>query len=100
MGRLRIDLREGFDNDDVEIDVDGQRVYARAGVRTDYSVGLADSVEVDVTGVVVRVHVRLRGRGLSAEKSVPLEASTQYLAVTASPNAIALTSLAEAPRYF
>lgn len=100
MTRLHIDLREGFDGDDVEIDVDGRRVYARSGVRTDYSVGLADSVEVEVGGAAARVHVWLRGRGLAAEKSVPLQAPVQYLAVTAAPTAIGLAALEEAPRYF
>jgi len=100
MRRLHIDLREGFDGDEVEIDVDGRRVYARSGVRTDYSIGLADSVEVEVGGATAQVRVMLRGRGLSAEKSVLIASPTQYLAVTASSDAVGLTSLDEAPRYF
>jgi hypothetical protein len=63
---LQVDLREGFDGDLVVVRVDGREAYRQDGVRTNYSVGLADRVGIEVPRGTVRVELVLPERGLSA----------------------------------
>ena len=49
MAQLRIDLQEGFIDDTVEILLNGRQVFHRAGVNTRLQIGLADSVELEIS---------------------------------------------------
>ena len=43
---LRVRLGEGFQNNTVSVRVDGDQVFHKAGVSTDWTISRADSVEV------------------------------------------------------
>lgn len=73
MANLRIDLTAGFDGERVRVRVNGREVYAREGVRTDYSVGLADSFEVERDGDVAQVTLELPDRGAADTADVPAD---------------------------
>jgi hypothetical protein len=58
---LILELGEGFSDDDVVVLLDGQEVWHRKGVTTNYSVGLADVVRLpwrpsQATTLEVRAH--------------------------------------------
>jgi hypothetical protein len=48
MSRLRIDLQEGFADDEVEIRINGREALHKQGVTTKRMLGLATSVEIEV----------------------------------------------------
>jgi hypothetical protein len=62
---LRIDFQEVFKDDAVHAYVNGEEVFGKTGVTTNWSVGLADSVEVMVPRDQVEVRVDLPTRNLS-----------------------------------
>lgn len=64
MPTLHVDLREGFNRDTVVIRVNGREIFHSAGVATNYSVGLADRIPVEVEEGVARVEVLLPDRGV------------------------------------
>lgn len=65
MALLVIDLQDGFSNDTVVVQVDGQEIFHKEGVNTDYSIGRADSVEIQVPEDFVRVEITVPSRRLS-----------------------------------
>lgn len=66
MPTLQVDLREGFNDDSVVMRVDGREVYRRSGVRTNYSVGIADRIEIEVPAGKAQVELALPLRGISS----------------------------------
>jgi hypothetical protein len=64
MPTLHVDLREGFDGDTVVVEAAGRELYRKSGVKTNYSIGLADRVTAEVPAGDVRVEVTLPERGL------------------------------------
>ena len=81
MVTLAIDLQDGFSDDTVVIRVDGQEIFHKEGVNTDYSLGRADSVEIQVPEGSVNVEVTVPSRHLS--DTIVLEVSTTvYLGVS------------------
>ena len=81
MASLVIDLQDGFSDDTVVIRVDGQEIFHKEGVNTDYSLGRADSVEIQVPEGSVNVEVTVPSRHLS--DTIVLEVSTTvYLGVS------------------
>ena len=99
MTKLRIDLREGFSGDAVEISVDGRAAYSKANVRTDYSVGVADFVELDAAGTTAQVEVRVPARGLVERATISLRAPMQHVAVVLGDR-IEIKALEAPPEYF
>ena len=67
MGRvtLTIDLEAGFNEDTVNIYVNRERVAYSEGVTTDYSVGLAGSVLVDVPPGLITLELSVPKRQIS-----------------------------------
>lgn len=61
MPLLHIALQEGFTNDSVSINIDGQEVYKKDAVRTRTQIGLADSVEVTRPAGDATIEIRARG---------------------------------------
>jgi hypothetical protein len=97
---LRIDLREGFAGDAVEIAVDGRVVYSRRDVQTDYSVGLADFIELERAGDAASIEVRVPARGLAERMAIPLaQAPVQYVTVRLGER-IEIKWLESPPEYF
>lgn len=99
MTKLRIDLREGFSGDAVEIAIDGRVVYSRQDVRTDYSVGLADFLELELAGDAARIEVRVPARGLVGRSTIPLQTPNQHVSVTLGDR-IEIRPLDAPPEYF
>ncbi len=65
MANLTLHLAEGFDNDTVEIRVNGETVFNKKNVNTSDLVGLADSVSAEVDTVAADIDVFLPTHGLS-----------------------------------
>ncbi|MHC4617840.1 MAG: hypothetical protein ACYTEQ_08815 [Planctomycetota bacterium] len=81
MASLAIDLQDGFSDDTVVIRVDGQEIFHKQGVNTDYALGRADSVEIQIPEGSVNVEVTVPSRRLS--DTIVLEVSaTVYLGVS------------------
>ena len=81
MASLVMDLQDGFSDDTVMIRVAGQEIFHKEGVNTDYSLGRADSVEVQVPEGSVDVEVTVPSRDLL--ESIVLEVSTTvYLGIS------------------
>jgi hypothetical protein len=56
---LAVELGTGFSDDEVTVLVDGQQVWRRAGVTTNYSVGIADIARIRApAGSTVEARVR------------------------------------------
>jgi hypothetical protein len=95
--RLRIDFREGFAGDTVEIALDGRVVCARAGVRADG--GRAEVVEIEIAAGTATIDVRLTERRLEGRLRTRLAAGTNQLAVAVAGDRIAIQRLDEPPPY-
>lgn len=67
--KLHVKLRDGFNDDNVSIRVNGREVYHKSGVSTDLSVSFADSVEIPVETAVVTLKVAVEG-GETEEKEI------------------------------
>jgi hypothetical protein len=81
MGTLRIDLQDGFDNDDVRIKVNGKEVYHRGDVTTKLLLGLADTTQTKVDDGAAEVEVAVPSRGLSQTERVEARGNV-YLGVS------------------
>jgi hypothetical protein len=78
----RIDLREGFEDDDVIVRIDGEEVYRSSGVTTLPQIGRADGIDVPVGDGPVTVEVDLPRRGISGSFSV--EAAGMHIGISVS----------------
>lgn len=65
MALVVIDLQEGFSDDTVVIQVNGREAFHKLNVETDYAIGRADSVAIQVPEGPVRIEVRVPSKGLS-----------------------------------
>src|SRR5258706_8256545 len=64
MAQLRIDLQDGFQDDDVVVKVDGEERLRQAGVTTKKVLGLAGSVTVDVPEGQRSIELSVPSRGV------------------------------------
>ena len=78
---LAIHLGEGFGGDTVQVWVAGRTVLDKEGVSTNYSVGLADLVKVDVAEGPVAVEIAVPTQELSGRKELEEVAGTFNLMV-------------------
>ena len=60
-----IDLQDGFAYDEVLILSDGQEIFNKKDVNTDYSIGLAASVKFEVSEKYAMIEVTIPSRRLS-----------------------------------
>jgi len=58
---LRVRLGEGFQNNTVSVRINGDQVFHKAGVSTDWTISRADSVEVDTAEASVQLEVTVEG---------------------------------------
>lgn len=58
---VSIRLGEGFQNDTVTVRVNGEQVYHRAGVSTDWTISRADSVDMQTDAESVALEVSVQG---------------------------------------
>lgn len=93
---MRIDLQEGFNNDLVEICVDGEKVLEWEGVTTKPVLGFALSREIDVPERVVDIEINVPFQNLS--KVFSIDASeTPHLGISIQNGE--LTSIASRKRF-
>ncbi len=67
MSKVGVDFQEGFSDDEVVVTVDGVEVYRQENLQTDYSIGLADSVKIDVASLPCELKIVLPQKGLSTK---------------------------------
>lgn len=91
--RLHIALQDGFDDDGVDVFVDGKRIIHEERVRSDPRIGLAYALDVTVHAATVLVGVRLPRRNVAGSISVDT-ARTAYLAVSVRDGALLFTASA------
>jgi hypothetical protein len=77
---IRVDLREGFEDDEVVIHVGEREVYRKDGVTTLTQIGRADAIDAPVVEGPLTVRVELPKRGLT--KSFSLPASGLHLGIS------------------
>jgi hypothetical protein len=82
-----IDLQDGFADDEVLILADGQEIFNKKGVDTDYSIGLAASVKFEVSEKQVTVEIIIPSRRLSDNIKID-GSSAPYLGVSILDNKI------------
>jgi hypothetical protein len=95
---LRIELQDGFEDDEVVCTVGGRDVARRAAVRTDLRISRADAIALEVPDALLTVGVRVPTRDLAAEASFdPREEA--YLLVRIVAGRLELRPSAEVPLY-
>ena len=99
MASLTIDFQDGFAGDPVVARVDGREVYRARDVTTDYAIGRADSVTVEVDEGAVDIEVELPAKGLSKVLTLEMPA-TVYVGVSTLDDEIAYRLSEEAFLYF
>jgi hypothetical protein len=70
MPKMRLDLQEGFANDNVEVAVNGKTVLRGGGITSRRMVGLALSAEVDDPDGALEISVQVPTKNLSQTFSV------------------------------
>lgn len=84
---LRIDLQDGFEGDNVIVKINSNEVYRKEGVKTELTLGYADSLEVEVAEGLCRVEVALPEKGIA--ESISLNVFTPvYLGLSVSDGKI------------
>src|ERR1700741_1256376 len=80
MPLLRLDLQEGWEDDEVAVAVDGREAF-RGRVRTQLQIGLAQLVELNVENGVRLITIGVPGRGVRQELGASVAGPT-YLALS------------------
>ena len=80
MPLLRLDLQEGWEDDEVAVAVDGREAF-RGRVRTQLQIGLAKLVELNVENGVRLIPIEVPGRGVRQELRAAVAGPT-YLALS------------------
>ena len=81
MSTLRVDLQEGFNDDAVDLRVNGQDGFQKEGVTTKLLLGLASSAEIEVPNGTVTIEIKIPTKNLA--KTISLETpSSKYLGVS------------------
>jgi hypothetical protein len=87
MVTLKIDLQDGFMNDEVNIRINGAEVFHKKDVRTRFQIGYAESFEVTAEQGSIKFEVILPSKSLS--ESVVFEISNDmYIGVSVIKNTI------------
>ncbi len=81
MPMLTIDLQDGFASDEVVIQVNGQEIYRRNQVSTNYAISRAASVQQEVPAGRAVVKITLPLKGLAQEIPLAISGPT-YLALS------------------
>ncbi|MEJ2484721.1 MAG: hypothetical protein P8Y68_03200 [Anaerolineales bacterium] len=79
--RLDIDLQSGFLADTVQIEVNGELVWEEKEVTTEMLIGLADSIETEVSEGTVTLTVRIPTQDLSSEIDLDVDGD-KYIGVS------------------
>lgn len=99
MAQLTVDLQDGFSGDAIKIKVDGQEIYNKQDVNTDYAIGRADSVETQCSEGRVTVAVQIDTKRLSETIALDIQ-TTLFLGVSIIDDRIAFRTSDEIFPYF
>ena len=94
MSTLKIGLREGFENDEVVVRVNGREVFRRTGVTSNLASSYAATASADILGPSAEVEVEVPQRGMHGSTTVQIPASA-YVYVTATGGQLRLRALSE-----
>ena len=78
---MKIDLQDGFDNDEVVVKLDGREVFHKSGVSTDIRISRADGFETSATKPQVKVELELPKKGKHASQTVK-PAETPHIGIS------------------
>jgi hypothetical protein len=78
---LHIALQEGFFEDQVVVRINGDEVYRKNGVKTDFRIGLADSFDLPMREGPVEIEVELPAKTIAGSTTVQF-GGTAYVAVS------------------
>jgi len=81
VANLHVALQDGFDDDTVEVRIDGRTIYRRDGVTTLTQISRADALDVEVDGQV-NVEISLPRRNVSSIVTVPERPGGVYLGIS------------------
>ena len=97
---LHIALHDGFERDTVVITVNGEEVYSEDNLSTDYRVGVAGAVDVDVGDRTypIDVVVLVRTKGMSGRLTI-FDPKEVWISVKGLEDRIEMSSQSEAFRY-
>jgi hypothetical protein len=95
---LRIDLQDGFEDDEVVCTVDGREVLRRSAVRTDLRINRADSLEVALPDAPATVGIAVPTRDLATELTIDAR-EHPYLGVRIVEGRLEATPMTERPFY-
>lgn len=65
MGKLTIDFQSGFLEDSIIVRVNDKVVFEQENFSTDYSIGLADTLEIFVEEEEAQITVEVESKGIS-----------------------------------
>jgi len=98
VGTLRVDLQGGFDRDTVEVWVDEERRWRRAGVTTKFTLDLAESVPLEVPDGAADVRLVLPEKAIEQAMEALIAGDT-YVVVRLEDDRLVVEQLAQAPYY-
>ena len=98
MPKLEIHLADGFENDDVELRINGKTAAHHDRLSTNYSIGLAAQTDLEVPAGPSRVEIILKGKP-AVSKELHVEADT-YLIIRKQDGNLQIESTNEPPAYF
>ncbi len=100
MAVLRIELQDGFNDDDVICTLDGREVARLSGVRSSLVTALADVIEVHVPpDRPVTIGLRLPRRGLQASTQVTDPTTQRWVVVRIIDGRLTAEPRTEQPGY-
>ena len=99
MGKIAVDLQEGFSNDAVEIVINGKLIYSEKSISSDNSIGLADLIQAETKDDTIWLEVFLPQKQMKNIILLNVNA-TPYIGVKFSETAIVFTSSTESFSYF
>ena len=99
MASLIIDFQEGFSNDTVVVNVEGSEIFHKNDINTDYSLGRADSIEIQDIEGIVKVGVTVSTRNISGSTEIEVSKPI-YLGVSIKSGRISFSISDEMFQYF
>lgn len=97
--KVAIDLQEGFENDEVLIFDKEKKIFQSENVKTRTQIGLAKSVEVELSGEKAHLRVEIPSRNISEKKEIELTENL-HIAVSVTEDDKLDWRMSESPFYY
>ncbi len=99
MPPLRIDLREGFSNDSVSVEANGKQVFHKDSVTTNYSVGLAECIPVEMPAGRLTIRVVIASRNLQSSIDTEIDCPLYVAIAVSEDGSIGFEASSQEPTY-